>query len=1080
MARLAGKKNWGRGLKLLAEGAVLDLRRSGRLIESRVANASGTFELVRLSFIKERVACRCSCRQPGELCDHGVASLLLLLEDEPEILDFLERHEEPSPATAPSAGKEEAGAAPPSEAPSSQASRGPRQESLGSLFGKSESAAQVELMIVGPLTTMESRWRKARIEASIRHRGKNYSGTNMKRLVELGHAAGDMRLSDFSPQEQQIMRFLVREADMVGTAFQATAYDMSDFLHTATGFERLTTNGGQVRVHAQRADLVFTVKSKASGGLVTPGLRLPGRGLLPRAHVTHIAGRGGYWLGVDREFWWLPGVIPSPWLRFFLKGEPAELTRTQLKELEELCTSAAFPAELVPAESALELVSRTGRCKPVICLDWRHKRISATLEFDYDGQRVRGPTPVILWERRRFVTRDDNAEKGSNRSLISAGFTSRREAANVRYTMEAPEKIASFLDTELPRLGKSWLVYWTPDFSALRQRSGTMRMTIRQGQETPSWFDLECSLTDAAGEPILWDDIRRPVIKGQQVVLLPSGAVVQITTKRQRLLRLLMRRAIEHEGNRFRFGIYSALPLGEALSPYLVGVAARWLTLRERLLHPEHRPMVDLPGQMCDRLRGYQNEGVAWLRLLEECGFHGILADEMGLGKTVQALSIMAATRFPDGSAGPRPSLVVCPTSLVENWAVEAERFFPVMRTVTVRGSDRQSIISRAESHDLLITSYALLRRDIADYGSIDLNYLVLDEAQHIKNPLTVNAKTCKALQARHRLILTGTPIENSLIEIWSLFDFLLPGFLGSRQEFREEYETEDNLRESRVRTLAAHIRPFILRRTKTQVLQELPPKIEQVVYCELAPEQRLLYDRMHRHGQEMLYELRQGGWKDRRFELLSVLLRLRQICCHPALLPQEIQDASKLKGAPSAKEELAREIILQALDDQHRVLFFSQFVGVLSLFRPWLEEMGIRYEYLDGSTRDRQQRVDRFNSDPSIPVFLLSLKAGGTGLNLTGADTVLHYDQWWNPMVEDQATDRTHRIGQKRPVTALKLVARHTIEERVLALQESKRELFDQLLSGAPTKLGELTTEDLEFLLLRGEEDSAREAAGQ
>lgn len=876
------------------------------------------------------------------------------------------------------------------------------------------------------------------------------------------------------------MRFLVREADMVGTAFQATAYDMSDFLHTAAGFERLRTAGGQVRVHVQRADLVLTVKSNASGGLVTPGLRLPGRGLLPRAHVTHIAGRGGYWLGVDREFWWLPGVIPSPWLRFFLKGEPTELARAHLTELEELCTSAAFPAELVPAESAPELVSRTGRCKPVLCLDWHHKRISATLEFDYDGQRVKGPTPVILWERRRFVTRDDNAEKTSQRSLVSAGFASQREGMGERYTMEAPETIAAFLDTDLGRLGKSWLLYWTPGFSELRQRSGMLKMTVGQGEETPSWFELDCSLTDADDQPILWDDIRRPVMKGRQVVLLPSGAVVQIPKDRQRLLRLLLRRAVEHEGNRFRFGIYSALPLGEALSPYLSGVAGRWLTLRERLLSPAGRPAVPLPGRIREQLRGYQDEGVSWLRLLEECGFHGILADEMGLGKTVQALSIMAATRLRNDSSPPRPSLVVCPTSLVENWAVEAERFFPMMRTTTVRGSDRQPIISRAGSYDLLITSYALLRRDIAQYESIDLNYLVLDEAQHIKNPLTVNAKTCKALRADHRLILTGTPVENSLSEVWSLFDFLLPGFLGSRQEFREEYEIEDGLAENRVRTLAAHIRPFILRRTKTQVLQELPPKIEQVVYCELAPEQRLLYDRMHRHGQEMLYELRRGGWKDRRFELLSILLRLRQICCHPALLPQEIQNASRLNGAPSAKEELAREIILQALDDQHRVLVFSQFVGVLSLFRPWLEEMGIRYEYLDGSTRDRQERVDRFNSDSGIPVFLLSLKAGGTGLNLTGADTVLHYDQWWNPMVEDQATDRTHRIGQERPVTALKLVARHTIEERVLALQESKRELFDQLLSGAPTKLGELTAEDLEFLLLRGEEDSAREAAGQ
>jgi SNF2 family DNA or RNA helicase len=369
--------------------------------------------------------------------------------------------------------------------------------------------------------------------------------------------------------------------------------------------------------------------------------------------------------------------------------------------------------------------------------------------------------------------------------------------------------------------------------------------------------------------------------------------------------------------------------------------------------------------------------------------------------------------------------------------------------------------------YDLLITSYALLRRDIEDYEKVQFDYIILDEAQHIKNPETANARTCKSLAGRHRLILTGTPIENSLKELWSLFDFLLPGMLGTRKRFREEFEKQaaNGCQTEVTRELASIVRPFILRRTKRQVCSQLPPKIEQVVFCELDEVQRRMYDDILSTIHRLLKEAKEEGWQPSRFELLGLLMRLRQICCHPALLPADMR-AKAGEELPSAKLDLFKEIVFEAIDSDSRMLVFSQFTGMLKLIRPWLEEQAIRFRYLDGSTKNRLKLVQEFNADDGIPVFLISLKAGGTGLNLTGANTVIHYDQWWNPMVEDQATDRTHRIGQEKSVTSIKLVARNTVEEKILQLQAEKRQLFDDVLSGVQTKLGELAPEDFEFLL--------------
>jgi superfamily II DNA or RNA helicase len=472
-------------------------------------------------------------------------------------------------------------------------------------------------------------------------------------------------------------------------------------------------------------------------------------------------------------------------------------------------------------------------------------------------------------------------------------------------------------------------------------------------------------------------------------------------------------------------------------------------------------------------MRPYQRDGVRWLRFMEKGGYCGILADEMGLGKTIQALAWIQLKRL-SATADGLPSLVVCPTSLVENWAAEAKRFTPGLRCHMVRGSRRHAEWDKIKESDLVITSYALLRRDIKLYQDTFFAIAVLDEAQHIKNHSTLNAQAAKLVRAAHRLVLTGTPIENSVNDLWSIMDYLMPRYLGTHAQFRERVErpvsTGGEPAGQALLRLRRKLQPFMLRRLKATVAKDLPPKIQRVAMCHLSAEQERLYHRLEREYREQLHDLvdQQGAGRSQ-FTVLKTLLRLRQACCHPSLVlkDQHPEEAATLEEASrSGKLELFLELLNEAMDGGQRVLVFSQFVEMLKLLRRTLDARGIRYSYLDGSTVNRQDRVNEFNSDDSIPVFLVSLKAGGSGLNLTGASVVIHFDPWWNPAVEDQATDRAHRIGQERTVYSIKLVTQGTVEERVIDLQDKKRRLIDAAVADQDAMVQSLTWEDIRSLL--------------
>jgi superfamily II DNA or RNA helicase len=459
-------------------------------------------------------------------------------------------------------------------------------------------------------------------------------------------------------------------------------------------------------------------------------------------------------------------------------------------------------------------------------------------------------------------------------------------------------------------------------------------------------------------------------------------------------------------------------------------------------------------------LRSYQQEGLAWLEFLQDFDFGGCLADDMGLGKTVQVLALLEkrrARRLKKGESR-LPSIVVVPKSLVFNWLDEASRFTPKLRVWNYTGTDRQQLLSQLGGSDLLITTYATLLRDIAELKDIEFDYIILDEAQAIKNSNTQQTKACRLLRGRYRLAMTGTPVENHLGELWSIFEFLNPGFLGHAGAFRDLTSASDTSDES-LEWLRKCLKPFILRRTKAQVLKELPEKTEQTLYCEMNAKQAKVYRELRDHYRASLTnKIESIGLERSKIQVLEALLRLRQAACDPRLI-----DAKN--GVEGSKIETLLEQLEDVIAEGHKALVFSQFTSMLALVRKELEARDWKYEYLDGSTRDRKSCVTRFQEDPDCSLFLISLKAGGHGLNLTAADYVYILDPWWNPAVESQAIDRAHRLGQTRSVMAYRIICQDTVEDKIVQLQQSKRHLADAIITANQSLIRELSADDLQVL---------------
>lgn len=486
--------------------------------------------------------------------------------------------------------------------------------------------------------------------------------------------------------------------------------------------------------------------------------------------------------------------------------------------------------------------------------------------------------------------------------------------------------------------------------------------------------------------------------------------------------------------------------------------------LVQSILEPQDGEF-EIPPSLEPVLRDYQKTGFKWLKTLASYGLGGILADDMGLGKTLQVLAFILSEKSTDSEHSDiEPALVISPTSLIYNWQEEAAKFTPELKVIVIEGSpqERQIQLAEAIEYDLVVTSYPILRRDIEDFAQIDFSYCFLDEAQHIKNPQTINAKSVHQIKAKNYFALTGTPIENSLTELWSIFHFILPGYLLSHQEFRQKYEQpiikgEDPLP---LTELSRHVQPFILRRLKKDVLQELPAKIETQLNTFLTEDQKKIYLAYLQEAQKKIaQEIAAVGFERSQFKILAALTRLRQICCHPAMFIENY-------SGESGKMLLFQEILSEALAGGHRLLVFSQFTSMLEIIQNHLIAENIPYFYLNGSTnaQERIRMASAFNEGQG-QVFLISLKAGGTGLNLVGADTVIHFDPWWNPAVEEQATDRAYRIGQKNPVQVIRLITQGTVEEKVSRLQARKKQLINAVIQPGETLLSKLSESELRDL---------------
>lgn len=694
---------------------------------------------------------------------------------------------------------------------------------------------------------------------------------------------------------------------------------------------------------------------------------------------------------------------------------------------------------------------------------------NATLKVRYGDLEVEvradGISPPIIVQppeegqkRARCIRADIVAQQLAVQLLLEHGLSPSEEGD--RFVASGGDSIR-FWSEGVAALPKEWELYIPQELVGAQMRSSTVAMKARVSSGV-DWLNVNISW-EADGVSIDREEIQRCLREGKKYVRLSDNSYAALDSRR---IQALIDREVEILASAGKQG---KLPLSQAgrVQELLEQadektVATATKALFKKLASLDEIKKTRKPRGLKATLRPYQEQGLSWLRFIHDIGSGGVLADDMGLGKTVQTIALLLSLNS-GKDTGPVKVLIVAPTSVVTNWVREIERFGPSLKVALWHGANRKEQEADLEGAHVIITSYALLRRDLKMLSGIKLDYAILDEAQAIKNPSSATAAAAKELNTQHRLALTGTPIENRLSEIWSIFDFVSPGLLGPLAKFEERYARPIDQGDSKqAARLRAVIHPFILRRTKREVAKDLPDKLEFNQIVDMAPEQRAVYLQVLREVRaQVMGEVERVGVAKSQLHILAGLTKLRQAACDPRLLglPKDLgpEDSGKLSAL--------RELVQEVEEGGHKVLIFSQFVSMLKLVATALDQDKIRYEYLDGSTTDRAERIDRFQEDPTIPVFLISLKAGGSGLNLTAADTVIHFDPWWNPAVEDQATDRAHRIGQDKVVSVYRLIAGGTIEEKILQLKQKKKDLVASVLEEDQGGGKRLTKTDLEDL---------------
>jgi SNF2 family DNA or RNA helicase len=723
-------------------------------------------------------------------------------------------------------------------------------------------------------------------------------------------------------------------------------------------------------------------------------------------------------------------------------------------------------SETMDLEIPEELKSRYITCdmEAKLYLDKYKNHIKAELKFKYGDYEFNSFANASAGSY--IIVRQRDREDVVVSKLLDLGFVPYKNF----YLLKDEYKIYEFLSGRISEFGDSATLFYSEDFRRLGVRlPGSFKAGVRLNSEL-NMLELNLSFDEVPKDEL------RELFHSFQVkkkyYRLKDGSFINLEDQDlnevSRMLDLLNISDKNIDEDTLLLDKRHAVYLEKAFSDkkFEFHYDIDFKALTEKILNPKITDY-SLPEGIQANLRPYQVIGYKWLRTLSDNDLGGILADDMGLGKTLQSIVYIASrvkrTQSSEDSRPERHFLVVCPTSLIYNWLDEIESFAPFIKAAVVSGTpaERQEAIEQYENFDILITSYPLIRRDISHYEKIKFDTVFIDEAQFIKNNASLNSKSVKRLRADHRFALTGTPIENSLSELWSIFDFIMPGYLNTHAKFVEIYEKPILKEDTQaLNDLHMHISPFILRRMKKDVLTELPDKYETKMLTDLSEDQKKVYMAyLENIRNEIHTEINENGVERSRIKILAALTRLRQICCHPSTFIENYQGGS-------GKLDLLMEVVPDAIANDHRILIFSQFTSMLKIIENELKDMEIPYFYLEGNTptSDRNDYVKRFNNGEG-KVFLISLKAGGTGLNLTGADTVIHYDPWWNPAVEDQATDRAYRIGQQNKVHVMKLITKGTIEEKIYKLQKKKKELSDTVISSKQVFINTLSKEELEEL---------------
>ena len=756
-----------------------------------------------------------------------------------------------------------------------------------------------------------------------------------------------------------------------------------------------------------------------------------------------------------------------------LASNPPIIPHSEISEFLDRVWTRIHASDLFGQEEFLERMSPIfvqAEYNPKLYLDEEGSLLTLQVQNIYNTEHgeisMEGPDPDLQTGSYQFenssylIRRDQDAEAELLNKLTQMDFQARN---NALWFLE-PEEAITFLLDSYPILVKDYRVYGEQNLTRYKVRLTPPSVVAKvESEEDDKWFDLELNVE--------YDDVQVPIEKiwkawteGKRYVQLKDGSYTSLPESwLKKLGHKLQAMGLDPEKPpKARFQNHEVPVLDNILEDIEeVHADSFWTELREKLHSFEEIEQITEPEGLKAELRPYQKQGLSYLNFLNEYHFGGILADEMGLGKTIQTLAFLQYLRERHKTG---PNLIVVPTSVLPNWEREAAKFVPAMKRLIIYGAKREEMFKDIKNSDIIITTYALLRRDLEELLKYEYNSIILDEAQNIKNPNTITARSVRKLKGQFKLCLSGTPIENNLLELWSLFEFLMPGFLGSQHAFQKGFvkPIKDGDEES-LEYLRNRVKPFILRRTKSKVAKDLPPKMENVYYSALTEEQQELYTGLAKKLKEqVLQRVDEKGISGSQMSILDALLKLRQICCHPRLLKLDMPGVST--NLSSGKFEAFKDLITTIVDDGHKVLVFSQFVQMLHIIRSWLSMNNIPFAYLDGASKDRFEQVDKFNNSPEIPIFLISLKAGGTGLNLTAADYVIHYDPWWNPAVEDQATDRTHRIGQTKKVFSYKMICENSVEEKILKLQEQKKGVAEAIIPGQ-NAWKNLTRDDLEML---------------